>query len=108
MDLSRFDSEAHRNLLRDELHAKYAAKKIDVVVAVMEPALNFLLNHRDEVFPGIPIVFCGFDGKLLGDRSLPEDMTGVFETGILADSRNRRAHASGYRAVRGGGWHVGV
>jgi len=77
MDLSRFDSEAYRNLLRDELHAKYAAKKIDVVVAVMEPALTFLLSHRDEIFPGIPIVFCGLDGKLLGERSFPEDITGV-------------------------------
>src|SRR6186713_2926343 len=28
MDLSRFDSEAYRNLLRDHLRAKYAAKKI--------------------------------------------------------------------------------
>src|SRR5213075_372914 len=32
MDLSRFDSGAYRNLLRDYLRAKYAAKKIDVAV----------------------------------------------------------------------------
>ena len=77
MDLSRFDSEAYRNLLRDQLRAKYAGKKIDVVVAVMAPALDFLLNHRDEIFPGTPIVFCGIDRKQLGDRSLPADVTGV-------------------------------
>jgi signal transduction histidine kinase len=49
-----------------------------VVVAVMEPALTFLLSHRDEIFPGIPIVFCGLDEKLLGERFFPEDITGVF------------------------------
>jgi signal transduction histidine kinase len=77
MDLSRFDSEMYRTLLRDEFRAKYAGKKIDVVVAVMEPSLNFLLQHRDEIFPGIPIVFCGIDRKQLGDRPLPADVTGV-------------------------------
>ena len=77
MDLSRFDSAAYRNLLRDQLRAKYAAKKIDVVVGVMAPALDFLLSHRDEIFPGIPIVFCGIDRKQYSDRPLPEDVTGV-------------------------------
>ena len=77
MDLSRFDSEAYRNLVRDYLRAKYAAKKIDVAVAVMEPALDFLLTHRDEVFPGAPIVFCGVDRGRLGGRVLPSDVTGV-------------------------------
>jgi PAS domain S-box-containing protein len=77
MDLSRFDSYAYRNLLRDHLRAKYAAKKIDVIVAVLEPALDFLLSHRDEVFPGVPIVFCGIDRRRFGDRPLPSDVTGV-------------------------------
>jgi len=77
MDLSRFDSDAYRSLLRNYLRAKYATKKIDVAVAVMEPALDFLLNHRDEVFPGAPIVFCGIDRRRLGGRPLPLDVTGV-------------------------------
>ena len=77
MDLSRFDSPGYRDLLRDELRKKYAAKKIDVVVGVMAPAVEFLLSHRDEIFPGRPIVFCGIDTKQLGNVSLPTDVTGV-------------------------------
>ena len=46
MDLSRFDSDAYRTLLKDYLRAKYANKNIDVVVAFFEPALDFLLNSR--------------------------------------------------------------
>ena len=76
MDLSRFDSAGYRDLLAKQLHAKYAAKKIDVVAAGAL-ALDFLLSHRDEVFPGTPIVFFGIDRKQLGDRSLPADVTGV-------------------------------
>ena len=77
MDLSRFESPGYRDLLRDELRKKYADKKIDVVVGVMAPAVDFLLSHRDEIFPGTPIVFCGLDTKQLGNVSLPTDVTGV-------------------------------
>ena len=77
MDLSRFDSQDYRDRLRDEFRARYAGRKIDVVVAVMAPALDFLLSHRDEIFPGTPIVFSGLDRNQLGDRSLPADVTGV-------------------------------
>jgi PAS domain S-box-containing protein len=77
MDLSRFGSDAYLLLLRDHLRAKYADKKIEVVVAVMDPALSFLLNHGDDIFPGTPIVFCGIDRRNFGGRTLPSHVTGV-------------------------------
>jgi signal transduction histidine kinase len=77
MDLSRFGSDSYKTLLRDFLRTKYADKKIDVVVAVMAPALDFLLSFGDTVFPGTPIVFCGLDRAQLGDRSLPSHVRGI-------------------------------
>ena len=77
MDLSRFSSNSHKTLLRDFLRAKYADKRIDVAVAVMAPAFDFLLAYGGEIFPGAQIVFCGLDGKQLGTRSLPADVYGV-------------------------------
>jgi hypothetical protein len=77
MDLSRFGSERHNLLLRDYFRAKYADKKIDVAVAVMGPALDFLLSHGDVVFPGAPIVFCGIGIGEIGGRALPSHVTGV-------------------------------
>jgi signal transduction histidine kinase len=77
MDLSRFDSSTYELLLRDFLRAKYAGKKIDVVVAVMGPALDFLLKHADIIFPGASIVFCGIDRRELDDQSLPSHIAGV-------------------------------
>ncbi len=41
MDLSRFSPDSYKVLLQDFLRAKYADKKIDVVVAIMAPALDF-------------------------------------------------------------------
>ena len=77
MDLSRFVSGDYQRRLRDYLRTKYAAKKIDVVVAVMGPALDFLLGEGGPVFPGAPIVFCGIDRREIEGRSLPGYVTGV-------------------------------
>jgi signal transduction histidine kinase len=77
MDLSRFGSSSYKTLLRDFLRAKYADKKIDVVVAIMAPAFDFLLAHGDLIFPGTPVVFCGVDRIQLGTRSLPSNVYGV-------------------------------
>jgi PAS domain S-box-containing protein len=78
MDLSRLGSDTYLRLLRDYLRAKYAAKKIDVVVAAMGPSLDFLLSEGgDPVFPGTPIVFCGIDRREIERRALPGHVTGV-------------------------------
>src|SRR5688572_6644328 len=50
MDLSRFGSATYQTLLRDFLRTKYADKKIDVVVAILGPALEFLLSHGPLIF----------------------------------------------------------
>src|SRR4051812_32871257 len=76
MDRSRFGAQ-YQALLIDFLRAKYADKKIDAVVAVFGPALDFLLQHGSEVFPGAAIVFCGFDRVELGERTLPPHVRGV-------------------------------
>jgi hypothetical protein len=77
MDLSRFGSNAYKALLRDFFRTKYADKKIDVAVAVMAPAFDFLSAYGELVFPGTPIVFCGLDRRQLGTRSLPLNVYGV-------------------------------
>jgi signal transduction histidine kinase len=77
MDLSRFNADPYKTVLRDFLRTKYAGKKIDVAVAVMAPALDFLLTYGDLIFPGTPIVFCGLDRMQLGARSVPSNVYGV-------------------------------
>jgi hypothetical protein len=68
MDLSRFGSNNYQPLLRDFLEAKYADQKIDVAIAILSPALEFLLNYGSAIFPGTPVVFCGIDKTELGNR----------------------------------------
>lgn len=78
MDLSRFDPATQTQVFRDYLRAKYASKKIDVIIAVLGPSLDFLTKYGDEIFPGVPVVFCGVDAREMGKRALPPRFTGVF------------------------------
>ena len=53
-------------------------KKIDLIIAALGPSLDFMVNYGDEIFPGVPVVFCGVDARELGKRALPSRFTGVF------------------------------
>ncbi len=80
------DSKNHPGVaLHDELaslyRAKYAGGQPDLIVSADEDALDFLFARRDELFPGVPVVFCGlnaedYDPSLLTGR---EGYTGVVE-----------------------------
>jgi hypothetical protein len=45
--------------LRDYIRQKYRGRRIDLVFAVSEVALRFVLRFRDELFPDAPIVYSG-------------------------------------------------
>jgi PAS domain S-box-containing protein len=43
--------------MRNHVRAKYADKKIDILVAYTDTALEFITRYRDELFPGVPVVY---------------------------------------------------
>ena len=70
--------EAQRNLaLRDYYLKKYGSRKLHLIIGVMGPAVSFLRQHGDTFAPGVPIVFCGADGRALEGVTLPASMTGL-------------------------------
>ena len=75
---SRGSSEpGYESLVADFYRSKYAGRTPDLIVAVMEPPLDFLLRHADTVFPGVPIVFASIDAATIKDKTLPANVTGV-------------------------------
>jgi signal transduction histidine kinase len=77
LNLSQFKDPGFDGLLRDHFARKYANKHPDLIVAVMQPSLDFLLYNRQSLFPGVPIVFCGIDASYLEQHQLPPTVTGV-------------------------------
>ena len=57
LDLMRLKSPEDDKKFAEIYRTKYEHVKMDVVVAGQRPVLEFLLNHRKDLFPGVPIVF---------------------------------------------------
>jgi len=77
LDLSRFQEAAQRRFLAEFLQRKYAGQKIDLVMAGLASSLDFVLQYRAEIFPGVPIVFIAVDKEEVESRTLPADVVGV-------------------------------
>src|SRR5262245_36221118 len=56
LESDRFPDEQATLAFRDYLQRKYHGHRIDVVIAITDPALQFVLQYRDQLFPGVPIV----------------------------------------------------
>ena len=50
-------SEAAYTSLHDYIHAKFRNLRPDLIIANTAPALQFVLQYRDELFPGVPVLF---------------------------------------------------
>lgn len=78
LNAAQFPEEQHGQVLRDYYVKKYVGRKLDLIVAVMGPAVTFLLRHGDAFAPGVPVVFCGADADAVEGATLPSRMTGLF------------------------------
>ena len=77
LDISRFPDAEGRALLADFLRQKYTGQKVALVIAAMSPALDFALEYREKIFPGIPIVFSALDDEEVRTRTLSADVIGA-------------------------------
>ena len=81
LDLSRYNDSDYIEMMVEVFHHKYSVlgPKPDLVITVFEPAFNFVLKHRQELFAEVPIVFGGIE-RLSLEKIKPEsNITGVFQ-----------------------------
>ena len=76
VESDRFPGENQFEALRDYLRQKYASRTIDVVVAVSDVPLEFLLKYRDTLFTQTPIVFIAVKRPATKETSGP-GLTGI-------------------------------
>ena len=72
----RFDEEAYRESLAETLSRGYAGVKLDLVVAATYQVLQFTLQYRDTMFPGVPVIFTDVSRQEEAQKMWP-DVTGV-------------------------------
>lgn len=61
LDSRRFPERKQEAIIADALAAKYRNFRHDLIIASDNAAFDFALRYRDRLFPGQPIVFCGYN-----------------------------------------------
>ncbi len=77
LDALRFDTPGYEQGVADTLAATYREQKIDLVMTAFYPALAFAVKHRDQIFPGAPIVFFSVTPKRFEGQKMWPGVTGV-------------------------------
>ena len=54
----------------DYLRALFVKRQPDLVVAISDPAIRFIQNHREQLFPTVPAVYMGVDQRRISRIAL--------------------------------------
>jgi len=79
LDTKHFPDPDHIVRLSQFLKDKYRTRQPDLVIVLDDPALQLILDYRDQIFPEVPVVFAGvnyYEPGMLADH---QDITGVRE-----------------------------
>src|SRR5215471_2687366 len=76
MDALLFPDPSDQQRFREFYIRKYQDRKPDVIITVGPIPLKFMVERRDEAFPGVPVIYC-FPQWTPGSPMLPSDFTGV-------------------------------
>ncbi|MBS0347859.1 MAG: PAS domain-containing protein [Proteobacteria bacterium] len=61
LDARRFPDAARMGILADAMAIKYRGYRHDLLIVSDNDAFEFAIRHRERLFPGLPIVFCGYN-----------------------------------------------
>lgn len=77
LEADLFPTEAATLAFKDYLRRKYQGRRIDVVIAMTDVALRFVVDHRRELFPDAPVIFFGPAAPDETTRNAGGGITGV-------------------------------
>ena len=89
---------------------KYADSAPDLIITITEPALDFVLRHRRELFPDAALLSGAVDERAMRSRNLGPNATGVFtridaratlEAALALHPHTRRVVVVGGRSDKG-------
>jgi len=77
LESDRLPAEAASSALSTYIQQKYAGRQIDAVIAVSDPAFEFVRQHRSDLFPNVPVVAATASLLESGVRAEGAGATGV-------------------------------
>ena len=88
MDTKSHVSPEYYKNMKERFRIKYSQMTFDAVITSDDNAVNFALKYRDELFKGVPIIFCGVNNHNLPASENFINMAGILEAPDLAGSLN--------------------
>jgi len=79
LDCKRHPKYEHFEQVKELLKSKYGGREIPVVIVMDNPALEFAVKYRAELFPRSSIVFCGVNNFKTEMLAGQKDITGLAE-----------------------------
>lgn len=100
MDTKKYLYEPVKDSLYTLYSEKFVNEDFDVIIVSDNHAYNFVIEHRQRLFPGVPLVFCGMNDFESADIS-SGNLTGVVENFDLPNTLNiaRKLHPDKTRMV---------
>ena len=77
LDLVRVTDPEHESLTAAFLGKKYSRTPPDVIMTLGSSALPFVIKHRGEIAPKVPVVFTSVSPQTYAALRLPFDVTGI-------------------------------
>jgi len=77
LGISQFDNEQYYDLLRNQFREKYRHKPIGAIVSFGPLALPYVIRLRNELWPGVPVIFSWVDHEDAARQSIVGDVTGT-------------------------------
>ncbi len=63
LDAVRFPGLSHRDFFRDTIQRKYDGVRFSLIVPVAGTAMQFVHDMRDELWPGVPVLFTRYNAS---------------------------------------------
>jgi hypothetical protein len=76
LDFGRFGGDRYKRQLQNHLREKYMYVPVGALLAFGPIAFDFVMNARESIWPGVPVVFGAVDEAVVAKAKLPAGFTG--------------------------------
>ncbi|MBN1120652.1 MAG: PAS domain S-box protein [Anaerolineae bacterium] len=92
MDTKREFNEPYLDLLAETYRVKYENVLLDCIIALDDNALNFILDHRADLFPDVPVIFGGINNFKESMLEGQDNITGLTEPASITETFDTILH----------------
>lgn len=79
MDCKRYPGREILEILYQHFQFKFQHTDFDLIIASDNHAYDFVIAYHDQLFPDVPVVFCGINDVEPEDVPMRDHMTGILE-----------------------------